>query len=116
MNLKYVKSGNYYIPMLRANEEPDEVLTKWGLMRKQFLREHRSGVYSGMLLTGELKAHCLIVQEQAEERFDVLIDQMAREQGVDEALKRSDQMKWVRMMNNIRAAAEEIVLSEIVFA
>lgn len=115
MNLEYVKSGDYYIPMLRANEEPDGVLTKWGLMRKHFLKEHRSGVYSGILLTGELKAHCLMIQEQAEAHFDILIDQMAREQGLDEALKRSDQMKWVRMMNNIRAAAEELVREEIVF-
>ena len=115
MELEYIKTGDYYIPTLMANKEPEEPLTKYGLMRKIFLKEHRSGIYTGMMLEGMLKEHCLTIQQQAEERMDVLIKQMARAQGVDEKLKASDQMRWVRMMNNIRNAAEEIVINERVY-
>ena len=116
MELEYIKTGDYYIPTLMANKEPEEALTKYGLMRKEFLKEHRRGIYTGMMLEGTLKEHCLTIQQQAEEQMDVLIEQMAQEQGVDEKLKVLDQMRWVRMMNNIRNAAEEIVINEIVYA
>ena len=116
MELEYVKCGDYYIPALRANEEPEEPLTKWGLMRRIFLKEHRRGIYSGMMLEGTLKEHCLSIQHQAEERMDVIVEQMTRTQGVDERLKASDQMKWVRMMNNIRVSAEESVLKELIYS
>jgi hypothetical protein len=68
-----------------------------------------------MMLEGTLKEHCLTMQQQAEELMDVLIKQMSREQGLDEKLKALDQMKWVRMMNNIRASAEEMVCNEIIY-
>ena len=115
MELEYIKTGDYYIPTLMANKEPEEALTKYGLMRKEFLKEHRRGIYTGMMLEGTLKEHCLTMQQQAEERMDVLIKQMSREQGVDEKLKALDQMKWVRMMNIIRASAEEMVCNEIIY-
>ena len=116
MELTYVTSGDYLIPNLTANREPEEPLTKYGLMRRNFLKQHRRGTYSGMMLEGNLKEHCLMIQKQAEERMDLLTDQMAKSQGVNEALKASDQMKWVGLMNNIRASAEEIVLSELIYS
>ena len=116
MELEYVRCGDYYIPALMVNEEPEEPLTKWGLMRRNFLKEHRPGIYSGMMLEGTLKEHCLTIQHQAEERIDVLVEQMVQAQGVDEGLKASDQMSWVRMMNNIRASAEESVREELILA
>ena len=115
MELEYIKTGDYYIPTLIANKEPEEALTKYGLMRKTFLKEHRRGIYTGMMLEGTLKEHCLTIQQQAEERMVVLIKQMSQEQGVDEKLKALDQMKWVRMMNIIRASAEEMVCNEIIY-
>ena len=115
MDLTYEKCGDYLIPNLIPDPEPEESLTKYGLMRRSYLKEHRRGVYSGLLMTGELKVHCLEIQRQAEERMDFLTEQMAKTEGVDEALKAFDQMKWVRRMNNIRARAEEIVLKEIVY-
>ncbi len=115
MDLTYEKCGDYLMPNLIPDPEPEESLTKYGLMRRNYLEEHRRGIYSGLLMTGELKAHCLEIQRQAEERMDFLTEQMAKAEGVDEALKASDQMKWVRRMNNIRAWAEEIVLKEIVY-
>ena len=116
MQIEYIQSGDFQIPNLIANKEPEEALTKYGLMRRNFLKENRRGVYSGMLLKGTLKEHCLMVQEQAEERMDLLTGQMAEAQGVDEQMKRTDQMRWVGLMNNIRNSAEEIVLSELIYS
>lgn len=114
MKLTYEKNGDYLIPNLTANEEPEGTLTKYGLMRKNFLQEHRKGIYQGMILTGELKAHCLEIQEQAEQRMEALSEQMAKAEGVNEELKAADQMKWAAKMNNIRHSAEEIVLTELI--
>ena len=116
MELIYEKNGDYLIPNLTPNSEPEEALTKYGLMRRNYLKEHRRGIYSGMLLEGSLKAHCLEIQKQAERRLDVLMEQMAKAEGVDEELKASDQMKWVQMMNNIKHSAEEVVLTELVYS
>jgi hypothetical protein len=115
MKLTYEKNGDYLIPNLLPNEEPEKALTKYGLMRRNFLKEHRKGIYQGMVLTGELKAHCLEVQEQAEQRMDYLTEQMAKSEGVDEELKAADQMGWVAKMNSIRNSAEETVLTELVY-
>ena len=115
MNLTYEKCGDYLIPNLIPDPEPEGELRKFGLMRKSYLDNHRRGIYSGLLLSGELKKHLLMIQEQAEERFDLLVEQMAKQEGVTEQLKAQDQMLWVRKMNNIRARAEEIVREEIIY-
>ena len=115
MNLIYEKCGDYLIPNLIPDSQPEGELRKFGLMRKSYLEKHRRGIYSGLLLSGELKKHLLMIQEQAEERFDLLVAQMAEKEGVTERLKADDQMLWVRRMNNIRARAEEIVREEIIF-
>lgn len=115
MNITYEKCGDYLIPNLIPNPEPEGELRKFGLMRKSYLENHRRGIYSGLLLSGELKKHLLMIQEQAEERFDLLVEQMAEREGVTEQLKECDQMFWVQRMNSIRARAEEIVREEIIF-
>ena len=73
MNLTYEKCGDYLIPNLIPDPEPEGELRKFGLMRKSYLENHRRGIYSGLLLSGELKKHLLMIQEQAEERFDLLV-------------------------------------------
>ena len=90
-------------------------MRKFGLMSKSYLENHRRGIYSGLLLSGELKKHLLMIQEQAEERFDLLVEQMAKREGVTEQLKAQNQMLWVQRMNSIRARAEEIVREEIIY-
>ena len=115
MNITYEKCGDYLIPNLIPDPEPEGELRKFGLVRKSYLENHRRGIYSGLLLSGELKKHLLMIQEQAEERFELLVGQMAEQEGVTEQLKAQDQMLWVRRMNNIRARAEEIVLNEIIY-
>ncbi len=103
MNLTYEKCGDYLIPNLIPDPEPEGEVRKFGLMRKSYVENHRRGIYSGLLLSGKLKEHLLMIQEQAEERFDLLIEQMAKQEGVTEQLKAQNQMLWVRRMNNIRA-------------
>ena len=115
MNLTYEKCGDYLIPNLILDPEPEGELRKFGLMRKPYLENHRRGIYSGLLLSGELKKHLLMIQEQAEERFDLLVEQMAKREGVTEQLKAQNQMLWVQRMNSIRARAEEIVREEIIY-
>lgn len=115
MNLIYEKCGDYLIPNLTPDPEPEGELRKFGLMRKSYLENHRRGIYAGLLLSGELKKHLLMIQEQAETRFDLLVKQMVEREGVTERLKAEDQMLWVSKMENIRARAEEIVLKEIVY-
>ncbi len=115
MNITYEKCGDYLIPNLIPAPEPEGELRKFGLMRKSYLENYRRGIYSGLLLSGELKKHLLMVQGQAEERLDWLVEQMEKQEGVTEQLKAQDQMLWVGKMNNIRARAEEIVLAELVY-
>ena len=114
MNLTYEKNGDYQIPMVAMDEQPKEVLTKYGLMRKKFLQEHKNGVYTGLLLSGKLKEHLLMIQEQAEERMEQLTSQMAEKEGITEQLKADNQMLWVAKMNSIQNRAEEIVRAEII--
>ena len=115
MNITYEKCGDYLIPNLIPDPEPEGELRKFGLMRKSYLENHRRDIYSGLLLSGKLKEHLLMIQEQAETRFDLLVEQMAERERVTERLKAQDQMLWVRRMNNIRARAEEIVEEEIIY-
>ena len=115
MNITYEKCGDYLIPNLIPDPEPEGELRKFGLMRKHYLKEYKRGIYSSLLLSGELKKHLLMIQEQAEERFDLLVQQMAEREEVTEQLKESNQMLWVQRMNCIRARAEEIVREEIIY-
>ncbi len=115
MKLTYEKCGDYLIPNLIPDPEPEGELRKFGLMRRSYLENHRRGIYSGLLLSGKLNEHLLMIQEQAETRFDLLVEQMAEREGVTEWLKAQNQMLWVRKMNNIRARAEKIVVTELVY-
>lgn len=87
MNLTYEKCDDYLIPNLLPVPEQEGELRKFGLMRKSYLENHIRGIYAGLLLSGELKKHLLIMQEQAEERFDLLMEQLATKEGVMEMFK-----------------------------
>lgn len=114
MELTYRTESGYRLPNLDVPEAPK--VGKYGMLRRSFLANHRHGIYTGMLLTGELNSHLAEIDRQATEMVERLTEQMAREQGVTESLKASDQMKWVGLMNNIKAAAEEAALAEVVYA
>ena len=115
MELTYQKNGDYYIPNIKMDDQPAEVLTKYGMMRKTYLQEHKKGLYSGLLLTGRLMSHLLEIQKAAEQRMEEITKQMAADEGVTEELKSKDQMKWIQLMNSIRHSAEEIVLTELIY-
>jgi len=86
-----------------------------GIMRKQFLKEHRSARYQYLVLTGKLTEHLNQVDKEVREKVEILMEQMAEQWGVTEELKMQDQMEWVRRLNNIQATAEEIALKEIIY-
>ena len=112
--LSYTLHGDYYLPDLKINEE-EPTYGKYGIMRKQFLKEHRSARYQYLVLTGKLTEHLNQGDKEVREKVEILMEQMAEQWGVTEELKRQDQMEWVRRMNNIKATAEEIVLKENIY-
>ena len=111
--LSYTLYGDYYLPDLEINEgEP--TYGKYGIMRKQFLKEHRSARYQYLVLTGKLTDHLNQVDKEVREKAEILMEQMAVQWGVTEELKMQDQMEWVRKMNNIRSRAVEIIDVELI--
>ena len=110
----YTLHGDYYLPDLVLREE-EPTYGKYGMLRKQFLKEHRSARYQYMLLTGKLNEHLNQIDQEVREQVETLMEQMIEKQGVTEELKVQDQMKWVRLMNNIKVSAEEIILKNTVY-
>ena len=116
MELTYTKVGDYYLPDLALDDDTKYEIGIYGRMRQRFLEEHHPGVYNRMLLFGELCKHLAEIDVACHKRMGFLIPAMAKQEGVTEALKATDQMEWVGHMNNIRNRAEEIVLPELVYA
>ena len=112
--MSYTLHGDYYLPDLVLREE-EPTYGKYGMLRKQFLKEHRSARYQYLLLIGKLNEHLNQTDQEAREQVETLMEQMTEKQGVTEELKVQNQMKWVRLMNNIKASAEEMVLREILY-
>ncbi len=112
--MSYTLHGDYYLPDLVLNEE-EPTYGKYGMLRKQFLKEHRSVRYQYLLLTGKLNEHLNQTDQEAREQVEMLMKQMAEKKGVTEELKVQDQMKWVGLMNNIKVSAEEIILKNMVY-
>ena len=112
--LTYHREGDILIPDLIPPEAPHVGI--WGLRRRDYLRKHHDGIYTGLLLSGKLNAHLEEIDRSANEMFDLLMKQYAAREGVTEQLKAENQMEWVRRMNSIKAAAEETVWSELIFA
>ena len=112
--LSYTLHGDYYLPDLEINEE-EPTYRKYGIMRKQFLKEHRSARYQYLVLTGKLTEHLNQVDKEVREKVEILMEQMAEQWGVTEELKMQDQMEWVRRMNNIKNVAEEMAEKEFLY-
>ena len=113
--LTYTRCGDYYIPDLKLPEEKRPI-GRWGRMHKAFLQEHCPGQYNELLLSGKLWTYLADLNEQADDRLACIISQMQDAEGVTEELKACDQLAWVGAMNSIRSRAEEIILSEMIFA
>ena len=113
-DLNYIRCGDYYIPDIRLPEE-DRPIGRWGRMHREYLKEHRPIRFSDLVLSGQLWTYLADLNEQAQERLSLIIEQMQACEGVTEELKAADQMAWIRAMNSIHNRAEEIVLEEIVY-
>ena len=114
MELTYTMQGDYRIPDLIPPESPK--VGKYGMLRHSYLRNHREGLYTGMLMKGTLNSHLEEVDQTANRMLEQLTRQMAQAQGVTEALKARNQMQWVQKMNSIRQAAEEQILNNLIYA
>lgn len=113
--LWYELIGDYYIPVLTLPFEEQRSIGKWGRMHRDYLKEHRPILFNDLILNGQLWTYLADLNEQAQERLALIIEQMQQAEGVTEDLKAADQMAWIGAMNSIRSRAEEIILSEMIF-
>ena len=112
--LWYELIGDYYIPVLTLPSEEQCSIGKWGRMHRDYLKEHRPILFNDLILNGQLWIYLSDLNEQAQERLALIIEQMQQAEGVTEDLKATDQMAWIGAMNSIRSRAEEIILQEMI--
>ena len=112
--LWYELIGDYYIPVLTLSSEEQRPIGKWGRMHRDYLKEHRPILFNDLILSGQLWTYLADLNEQAQERLALIIEQMQQAEGVTEDLKAADQMAWIGAMNSIRSRAEEIILQEMI--
>lgn len=113
MTITYTQVGDYLLPNLIPPESPK--VGRWGMLRHSYLRNHREGLYTGMLMKGTLNAHLEEVDRQADEMEQRLVPQLAQQENVTEQLKAEHQLEWVSRMNNIQNRADEIVLHDLIY-
>ena len=112
--IEYERRGEQYYPLLDLGEQTSYEIGKYGKLHLAFMKQHRRGTYTTLLTENRLNEHLHRVDVQVHEQLDLHIAQMAEQMEVTQELKASDPMRWVQMMNNIKASAEEIVLKEVV--
>ena len=112
--IDYILAGDYYIPDLKLPEE-NRPIGRYGRLHREYLKQEHPARYSSLILTGKLWTYLADLNEQAEERLDLIMEQMKTAEGVTEELKTQNQLEWVGRMNNIRSRAEEIIKSEMIY-
>ena len=112
----YRQVSDYYLPNLTLPEEQNYVIGRFGLMRRHYLKNHRKGLFSTLLTSGKLNEHLYEIDCAANDRMELLSEQMAKNEGVTEQLKAENQMLWVCKMNNIRSRIEETIREELIFS
>lgn len=113
--LEYELVGDYYI-VAGEDEPPARPIGVWGARRRDFLKQHRQGLFFELLFSGKLNDHLADIEEQAQDMMWTLIKQMAKAEGVTEELKRRDQMAWVGAINSIQARVREIINNELIYS
>ena len=113
--LNYTLHGDYYLPDIELPKKKPAIYGKYGMLRRSYLKEHKKGLYSLLLTQGKLTEHLNQIDREASDRMELLVQQMAKQQGVTEKLKEENQLLWVGRMNNIRNSAEEIVRNELIY-
>lgn len=111
----YIRQGDYLIPCLTLPEEEQRFVGVWGQRHKRYLKEHKRVVYITLLTSGRLNSYLADIEEQAQERFERLVEQMKQAQGITEQLKVENVLEWIGRMNNIQVCAREIVDKEIIY-
>ena len=112
--IHYIPNGDYLIPDLTISET-ERPIGKYGRMRRTFLKENRPMLFNSLVVTGKLFPHLLEIEDAANNRLEQMMPEMAKAAGVTEQLKASDPMKWVGLMNSLKAQAEEIILMELIY-
>ena len=112
----YRQVGDYFIPNITLPDDGEYQIGKYGRMRRIYLKEYRKILYNNYVLEGTLFKHLAEIDQACNERIENIVSAMAKQEGVTEALKATNQMEWVRYMNSIRNRAEEIILTELVYA
>ena len=114
MNIEYIRCGDYFIPDLKLTEE-SRPIGKWGRMHRDYLEQNHPIRFDDLVLSGQLWTYLADLNEQAQERLSLIIEQMKAAEGVTEELKATDQMAWIGAMNSICNRAEEIILREMIY-
>lgn len=113
--ITYILAGDVYLPLITGNDRQKKPLGFWGRQRQAFLKEHDSGLYTELLLTGTLYDHLSEIDDAAQRRYDALIDAMQASWGITEQLKAEDVLEWAEQMNALAAAVREIVTKELIY-
>lgn len=116
MNIKYVKQGDYLLPNLVIDNQNYGEINKYGYLRLNYIKEHKQGLYQALLMKNELTNHLLSVSNEAEERLKTLMDNYIRnDEKLSEKSKENNQIEWIKLMNNYKNTAEEIILKELIY-
>lgn len=114
--IRYRRVGDYYIPnLIIPHEEACIKLGKWGMLHKEYLKIHKSVIFSTLLTQGKLYQHCADIEIQAQQMFDTLVEQLKQKENITEQLKEENQMEWIKQFNSIQARAQEIVCGELIY-
>ena len=113
--LWYELIGDYYIPVLTLSSDEQRPIGKWGQLYRDYIKEYHPILFNDLVLSGQLWTYLADLNEQAQERLSLIVDQMKASEGVTEEMKAADQMAWVGVMNSIRNRAEEIILREMIY-
>ncbi len=113
--LSYTLHGDYYLPDLTLSETDQKPMGVYGRMRLHYLREHRPGLYTRLILSCKLYEHLTEIDDASRERMDRMLPQMAQAEGINEALKARDPMAWVGQMNALKQQAEELIYAELIY-
>ena len=112
----YIRHGDYLIPCLTLPEEEEQrFIGVWGQRHKRYLKEHKRAAYITLLTSGRLNSYLADIEEQAQERFERIVEQMKQAQGITEQLKADDTLEWIGRMSNIQTCAREIVDNEMIY-
>ncbi len=112
--ITYHKEGDYLIPDLYMSKQPKKHIGRYGRLRLNYLKEYKRGLYTELIISGELFNHLASIDKDATKRVSSIISKLAESEGINEFLKQTHQMEWVQAMNSIKNRAEEIVFNEII--